>query len=352
MNPKFLTLVIAPSLAFLILNVTIGSNAGIFAQAVSSAPTVKITHPTPDQQISTNNGTLRISGISSDNSTSNCEVSIIANNVKPYQRTVPNKDDDYSSWSFTLNSSYTPIKEGQNKMTSKISCLAIPANATKWYSVNFTGVFKDITTSDNQSQEVSNNTNMIANNTQMDINANNTQMDINANNTQMDINANNTQMDINANNTQMDINANNTQMDSLNKTTEKISNVSSQSSVMIPPGNLKNMSALVKLDKEPISRGSLQTVRLNVSDLNTGQPLSNATVEATITSPSGKSIVFENMTAAAGETSFSWKVARISETGLVHIKFRLFAPGFEPMEMMTAFEVVKNLSPDNLDPFT
>ena len=121
---------------------------------------------------------------------------------------------------------------------------------------------------------------------------------------------------------------------------------------MIPPGNLKNMSALVKLDKEPISRGSLQTVRLNVSDLNTGQPLSNATVEATITSPSGKSIVFENMTAAAGETSFSWKVARISETGLVHIKFRLFAPGFEPIEMMTAFEVVKNLSPDNLDPFT
>ena len=210
-------------------------------------------------------------------------------------------------------------------MTSKISCLAIPANATKWYSVNFTGVFKDITTSDNQSQEVSNNTNMIANNTQMGINANNTQMGINANNTQME---------------------------SLNKTTEKISNVSSQSSVMIPPGNLKNMSALVKLDKDPISRGSLQTVRLNISDLNTGQPLSNATVEATITGPSGKSIVFENMTTAAGETSFSWKVARISETGLVHIKFRLFAPGFEPMEMMSAFEVVKNLSPDNLDPFT
>jgi hypothetical protein len=342
-NPKFLTLVIAPSLALLILNVTIGSNAGIFAQTMSSAPTVKITHPTPDQQTSTNNGTLRISGISSDNSTSNCEVSIIANNVKPYQRTVPNKDDDYSSWSFTLNSSYTPIKEGPNKLTSKISCLAIPANATKWYSVNFTGVFKDITTSDNQSQEVSNNTNMIANNTQMDIDANNTQMDIDANNTQMDIDANNTQMDIDANNTQME---------SLNKTTEKTSNVSSQSSVMIPPANLKNMSALVKLDKDPISRGSLQTVRLNISDLNTGQPLSNATVEATITGPSGKSIVFENMTAATGETSFSWKVARISETGLVHIKFRLFAPGFEPIEMMTAFEVVKNLNPDNLDPFT
>lgn len=307
MNPGFLALMMASSMAFLILNVTINSNAGIFAQTLSSAPTVKITHPTPDQQISTNNGTLRISGISSDNSTSNCEISIIANNVKPYQRTVPNKDNDYSSWSFTLNSSYTPIKEGQNKLTSKISCLAIPANATKWYSVNFTGVFKDITTSDNQSQDVSNNTNMIINNTQMD---------------------------------------------SLNNTTQKTSNVSSQSSVMIPPANLKKLSALVKLDKDPISRGSLQTVRLNVSDLNTGQPLSNATVEASITSPSGKSIVFENMTAAAGETSFSWKVARISETGLVHLKFRISAPGFEPMEMMTAFEVVKNLSPDNLDPFT
>ena len=316
MNPKYLTLVITISLAFPIVNAIIGSGAAVFAQTLSSTPTVKITNPTPDQQISTNNGTLRISGISSDNSTSNCEISIIANNVKPYQPTVPNKDNDYSSWSFTLNSTYTPIKEGQNKLTSKISCLAIPANATKWYSVNFTGVFKDIITNDNQSQEVSNNTN------------------------------------INASGTQMDINASGTQIDSLNKSNEKIGNVSSQSSVMIPPANLKKLSAVVKLDKDPIARGSLQTARLNLSDLNTGQPLSNATVEATITGPSGKSIVFENMTASTGETSFSWKVAKISETGLVHIKFKLFAPGFEPMEMMTAFEVVKNLSPENLNPFT
>jgi len=333
-NPKYLTLVITISLAFPIVNAIIGSGAAVFAQTLSSTPTVKITNPTPDQQISTNNGTLRISGISSDNSTSNCEISIIANNVKPYQPTVPNKDNDYSSWSFTLNSTYTPIKEGQNKLTSKISCLAIPANATKWYSVNFTGVFKDIITNDNQSQEASNNTN------------------INASGTQMDINASGTQMDINASGTQMDINASGTQIDSLNKSNEKIGNVSSQSSVMIPPANLKKLSAVVKLDKDPIARGSLQTARLNLSDLDTGQPLSNATVEATITGPSGKSIVFENMTASTGETSFSWKVAKISETGLVHIKFKLFAPGFEPMEMMTAFEVVKNLSPENLNPFT
>ena len=316
MNPKYLILVITISLAFPIVNAIIGSGAAVFAQTLSSTPTVKITNPTTDKQISTNNGTLRISGISSDNSTSNCEISIIANNVKPYQPTVPNKDNDYSSWSFTLNSTYTPIKEGQNKLTSKISCLAIPANATKWYSVNFTGVFKDIITNDNQSQEASNNTN------------------------------------INASGTQMDINASGTQIDSLNKSNEKIGNVSSQSSVMIPPANLKKLSAVVKLDKDPIARGSLQTARLNLSDLNTGQPLSNATVEATITGPSGKSIVFENMTASTGETSFSWKVAKISETGLVHIKFKLFAPGFEPMEMMTAFEVVKNLSPENLNPFT
>jgi len=333
-NPKYLILVITISLAFPIVNAIIGSGAAVFAQTLSSTPTVKITNPTPDQQISTNNGTLRISGISSDNSTSNCEISIIANNVKPYQPTVPNKDNDYSSWSFTLNSTYTPIKEGQNKLTSKISCLAIPANATKWYSVNFTGVFKDIITNDNQSKEASNNTN------------------INASGTQMDINASGTQMDINASGTQMDINASGTQIDSLNKSNEKIGNVSSQSSVMIPPANLKKLSAVVKLDKDPIARGSLQTARLNLSDLNTGQPLSNATVEATITGPSGKSIVFENMTASTGETSFSWKVAKISETGLVHIKFKLFAPGFEPMEMMTAFEVVKNLSPENLNPFT
>jgi hypothetical protein len=304
---RFLALVMASSLAFLILNVTSGSNAAVFGQTLSSTPTVKITHPTPDQQISTNNGTLRITGISSDNSTSSCEISVIANNVKPYQRAVPNKDNDYSSWSFTLNSSYTPIKEGQNKLTSKISCLASPVNATKWYSVNFTGVFKDTTTSDNQSQAVSNNTN---------------------------------------------ISVNNTQTDSLNKTSENTSNVSSQISIMIPAANLKQLSTVVKLDKDPIPKGSLQTARLNLSDSNTGQPLANATVEASITSPSGKSIVFENMTAAAGGTSFSWKVPRVAETGLVHIKFKISAPGFESKEIMTAYEVVKNLSPENLNPFT
>ncbi len=306
MNPIFLP-VLTASLAFLILNVTGGSNIVVFGQTVSGTPTVKITHPTPDQQIITNNGTLVISGISSDNSTSNCEISIIANNVKPYQRALPKKDTDYSSWSFTLGPSYTPLKEGQNKLTSKITCLASPVNATKWYSVNFTGVFKDITTSDNQSQESSNNT---------------------------------------------DINTNNTQLDSLNKTSESTGNVSSQISAFTPLINQTNLLVSVKIDKNPVTTGSLQVARLNLTHSNTRQPLTNATVAALITSPSGKSIEFQNMTDAAGKTSFSWKVAIVAETGIAHIKFKIFAPGYESKEITATYEVVKNSSPTNLNPFT
>jgi hypothetical protein len=82
-----------------------------------------------------------VSGISTDNATSDCQVSVIVNNVKPYQPTVANSSgekDDYSRWNFLLNSGYASINEGpNNKITAKILC---PPNLTKWYSVNVTGV--------------------------------------------------------------------------------------------------------------------------------------------------------------------------------------------------------------------
>jgi molecular chaperone GrpE (heat shock protein) len=47
-------------------------------------------------------------------------------------------------WFFILNSNYTSIKEGANKITAKLSCLPSVVgednNMTKWYSVNVTGI--------------------------------------------------------------------------------------------------------------------------------------------------------------------------------------------------------------------
>ncbi len=101
---------------------------------------VKITSPSEGQRVSI--GSLHVSGISSANATNHCIISVIVNNVKPYQQATPtgNKTQyDYSNWTFTISSKYTGIKEGNNRITAKYSC-PDNANMTKHYSVNVTGV--------------------------------------------------------------------------------------------------------------------------------------------------------------------------------------------------------------------
>jgi hypothetical protein len=102
---------------------------------------VRITVPIKGQQVPA--GTLlKISGTSKDNATSDCQVSIIANGVKPYQNTSAAGSDgpkDYSRWTFSLSSNYTLIKQGTNEITAKFSCNSNPSLAS-FYSVNVTGV--------------------------------------------------------------------------------------------------------------------------------------------------------------------------------------------------------------------
>lgn len=102
---------------------------------------VKVTSPLDGQKIKLGTS-LVINGTSTDNSTANCQVSVIVNNVKPYQKaeaTGTGGSKDYSKWIFHSMPNYATLKEGQNKITSKLVCLSHPTNLTKWYSVNVTG---------------------------------------------------------------------------------------------------------------------------------------------------------------------------------------------------------------------
>ncbi|HZD83130.1 MAG TPA: hypothetical protein VE076_09655 [Nitrososphaeraceae archaeon] len=115
---------------------------------------LKIISPTHNQTVPVGSG-FKILGSSIATDVQNCYVSIIVNNIKPYQNATasgPIGINDYSKWNFTLlPDKYNPIKEGQNKITSKLSCLngnnntnsnsiTNSTNLTKWYSVNVTGV--------------------------------------------------------------------------------------------------------------------------------------------------------------------------------------------------------------------
>ena len=101
---------------------------------------VRITSPTRDEQVQV--GGLTISGISTDNTNTDCQVSVNINDLKPLVNataTGPGGVNDYSNWTITFDKdSPQKIKPGINDLSSKLSCVN-PSNVTKFYGINVTG---------------------------------------------------------------------------------------------------------------------------------------------------------------------------------------------------------------------
>ena len=293
---------------FLLTLSAISPHNNVLGQALK-LPSVKITFPTPGENVSVND-TFIFRGVSSDNSSSDCQVSIILNDIRPYQPVVPIKDNDYSSWTFDLGTYSTAVNDGYNKATAKISCLGPLANATKWNSINFTKIIENGTIT----------------------NASNIQLMQPAGET-----PEGTGLDTSTT-------ENISELKSQNNTGEIIDNASSVKPASTLPTTPTPLSIAVRLDRNPISVGSLQTAIVNVADSVTGQPIANATIKAGITSPSGKIINFENMTRANGDTSFSWIVARVAETGHFDVNFNASAIGYISNQTAASYEVVNDPS--------
>lgn len=108
---------------------------------------VKITDPIKGQQIGIGKN-LTLLGISKYNATSNCQVFVIVDGMRPYQKTIPIGQagaDDYSKWRYSLEPTYAgSVKEGINRITAKLLCNTSPTTLTKFYSINITGVNETI----------------------------------------------------------------------------------------------------------------------------------------------------------------------------------------------------------------
>jgi hypothetical protein len=120
---------------------------------------IKITSPKANQTVPL--GQLTIYGTSSDKPETNCLVYVDWNDAKPMQNVTgigSGGPNDYSNWTFTYTQKYYLIAEGNNELTSKISCYTnsgISNMTTKYYSINVTGSsnptsFTVPTTSDNR----------------------------------------------------------------------------------------------------------------------------------------------------------------------------------------------------------
>jgi hypothetical protein len=135
-------LVTTTSLELNIVHAVTGQQAQLPSSSLSKPLSVKITSPIRGQQVPVGNN-LTVSGVSKYNATSNCQVFVILDGIKPYQQALPigSSEADYSNWKYVLSATYpATIKEGTNKITAKLLCQADPTNLRKFYSINVTGV--------------------------------------------------------------------------------------------------------------------------------------------------------------------------------------------------------------------
>ena len=242
---------------------------------------IKIDSPLGNQQVPV--GELTISGTSTDNSTSQCQVYVDWNNLKPYQLATPtgsNGSSDFSSWNFTYTSKYHLIQTGLNDLTSKITCLVPPTGptVTKWYSINVTG-----TTSPNQSSSV-----------------------------------------------ELPLPTANTKA-----STSDVQTSSPQTETPIDTTNASNSDKItldLSAEHNPVSAGERQTITLTASDPVTGNALDKVFLRLTVKDPSGN--IIKDYTDNDGKLEPSFRIDE-GVTGAFSVLASASQAGIETTKSMT-----------------
>ena len=269
------------------------------APQLVSNDSVKIVSPTEGQQVPVGEE-LIASGESSDDTSKNCTVSVIVNNIKPYQSAYPtgaSGPGDYSKWSFTLSSNYTDITEGSNRITAKLSC----PESTRWYSVNAMGV--------RTSQE---STNISSSNFTPSV------------------------------------------ISALNETGTLAPQPEQQVTSTPPPSsgassqpatsgeNTKTMSVIFDILNNPVSRGSDQNITITVSDAASNESIPGATITGKLLYPGDNYVKdFTGTTDPNGQFVYHWTIGKNGDAGELTIEAQVVAPGYESQLAKSAFQITE-----------
>ncbi|MGC1263953.1 MAG: hypothetical protein WA932_08320 [Nitrososphaeraceae archaeon] len=262
--------------------------------------TIKIVKPVTTQNVSSQDE-LIISGQSSDNNLKNCSVTVIVNDVKPYQNAVAKGSGgatDFSEWEFVLHNNYTHINAGENKITSKLLCASAPP---RWYSVFVNGVpnsSDEDVFSPVQSEEQQN-----------------------------------------------------TPATNLSETNE-IDGIQSEEQQNTPATNLSetneidgnNNELLVSISslKNPVERGDTQNTTITVTDSGS-KAIANAEIVGKLIYPGNNyEKDFSGITDSQGKFVYSWIIGKKGDVGALSIEVQVSSQGYPPSSATDSFDIVDN----------
>ena len=239
---------------------------------------IKIVKPVTTQNVSSQDE-LIISGQSSDNNSKNCSVSVIVNDVKPYQTAVAKGSGgaaDFSEWEFVLHNNYTHINAGENKITSKLFC---ESASPRWYSVFVNGVpnsSNEDVFSPVQSEEQQN-----------------------------------------------------TPATNLSETNE------------IDGNNNELLVSIFSL-KNPVERGDTQSATITVTDSGS-KAVANAEIVGKLIYPGNNyEKDFSGITDSQGKFVYSWIIGKKGDVGALSIEVEVSSQGYPPSSATGSFDVVDN----------
>ncbi|HEX7818466.1 MAG TPA: hypothetical protein VF419_03725 [Nitrososphaeraceae archaeon] len=260
--------------------------------------TIRILNPITTQNVSTGQE-LIITGVSSDDTLKNCGVSVIVNDVRPYQTAFPKGTDginDYSQWEFVLRTNYTQIIEGENKITSKLQCTSAPP---RWYSVLVNGV-------PNYSNEEM--LSPVPTEEQQNIPTTNLSETSDIEGTQ----------------------------------TEEQQNIPTTNLSETSDGNNNQLLVSITLLKNPVARGDPQNTTITVTD-SASRPVANAEIDGNLIYPGDNyEKEFSGITNPQGKFVYSWIIGENGDVGPLSILVEVASQGYPSASATSSFEIVES----------
>jgi hypothetical protein len=285
----------------------------IFAQSsaqqlpfLTQKESIKILSPVTTQNATVGKD-LIISGQSSDDVVKNCSVSVIVNDIRPYQNAFARGTegmDDFSRWEFALSNNYTHVIEGMNKITAKLLCETAP---TRWYSVFVNGIpnLSNVQIAPPQSSPIQS----IERSNVSETNLSNIEESGN----------------------------NESPIQSIER-----SNVSETNLSNIEESGNNDTSLLVSIlaQKNPIARGDIQNTTITVTD-SAKRPITNAEINGKLIYPGNNfEKEFIGKTDYNGKFIYSWTIGKKGDVGPLTVEVDASSQGYQSSFITSSFDVV------------